>query len=668
MSRQCAGSRRRVPAPTLPRLLIVAAAVICLSLALLALPAMGQGERGAGDRSDSGTTAASTGGTAGTGTGTRTGPRTTTGTGTITTAGGDDANEDVTTGAGTTGTGVGTGTGSAGTGTTAGAGTTTGDATSTTGTAGSTTGTGTGGANGASVSGSTGGGRRRRLLEDVPASGSDGTNTTTTTAGASLPGDVTAIRSCLPYNILIVPGGGAAGAPPAEAPAPGMNLTADGASGGGAGRGGNATIVMDADFDVINATDISYSQTDGILALSLAQGYVTNRIINLTIITAAKTSLRYVQNFGPGNIVVGPGFSPEDFSVAATTIGGVLVTGLNTSRAYITNTGTGTVALNGTFGGADIVAGGTSKVFLAGRTSGNVTVAVDGISTTWIQGSEGTAISGTANGLAKVLYTAGSCSVETAFKSIFGVSVFGDPCQRASAGSNPTYNPSWSCGQRVDGRSACPADTGAGGGGGGVGLGSGNGAGSASTSGPAGSVNTVSGQPGTVTTGTATTPGGQASATGTVSGPSGSVSGTQTGAEGNPPVFSASAFPPIPGIFNPILGGGSIDPDFTGLTTGDFSSATSSAISTGGPAYASSISVGGQPPITTTSVGGGGGGATLGSALGIPATGSGLSVVSVACKAPKASRAIFPSTTPATAPPTTNATAPTNTTTGGTSP
>ncbi|PNG99797.1 Acyl-coenzyme A thioesterase 12, partial [Tetrabaena socialis] len=48
----------------------------------------------------------------------------------------------------------------------------------------------------------------------------------------------------------------------------------------------------------------------------------------------------------------------------------------------------GTVALNGSFGDAEIVAGGTSRVFLSGNTSGQVAVNVDGISTTWVQGSD----------------------------------------------------------------------------------------------------------------------------------------------------------------------------------------------------------------------------------------------------------------------------------------
>lgn len=58
------------------------------------------------------------------------------------------------------------------------------------------------------------------------------------------------------------------------------------------------------------------------------QGFETNHTINLTITTAGASGLRYIQNLGPGDIVVGPGFDASDFSAAATTVGGILATGL----------------------------------------------------------------------------------------------------------------------------------------------------------------------------------------------------------------------------------------------------------------------------------------------------------------------------------------------------
>ncbi|KAG2440060.1 hypothetical protein HXX76_004174 [Chlamydomonas incerta] len=464
-----------------------------------------------------------------------------------------------------------------------------------------------------------------------------------TVAGATLPGDVTAVRSCLPFSILILPANTTSGG----------NSTAGGGSGGSSSGssssdsgGGNATIVMSAEPGVINATDITYSEADGILALSLSQGYVTRHVIDLTITTANASSLRYVQNFGPGNIVVGPGFNVSDFSAAATSIGGVLVQGLTAGHAYITNTGTGTVALNGSLSGADVTAGGTAKVYLAGSTSGRVAVSLDGISTTWVQGGGDTSITGTANGLAKVVYTAGSCSVQSAFQSFFGVSIFGDPCQRASSSPSVTFSPAWSCGQRVEGQSSCPADLSKAAISG-VGLGSGNTGTSGSTSGApegtsggiageGGATNTVSGQPGTVTTGTFTTPGGSASAGGSVSGPGGTLTGQQSGSGGSAPSFSISNLPLVlPGN---IFGGNGLDPNFDSIFSNMANSVQS--VSSGGPATASVTSVSGPGGTTTINSGGSG----TASALTIPSTGSGLSIVSLTCADPPATRAIFTST------------------------
>ncbi|PNW84538.1 hypothetical protein CHLRE_03g146807v5 [Chlamydomonas reinhardtii] len=458
-----------------------------------------------------------------------------------------------------------------------------------------------------------------------------------TVAGATLPGDVTAVRSCLPFSILIMP----ANDGNSNSSSSGDRSSSSGSS--------NATILMSAEPGVINATDISYSVADGILALSLSQGYVTRHVINLTINTANTSSLRFVQNFGPGNIVVGPGFNVSDFSAAATSIGGVLVQGLTAGHAYITNTGTGTVALNGSLSGADVTAGGTAKVYLAGNTSGGVAVSLDGISTTWVQGGSDTSITGSANGLAKVVYSTGSCNVQSAFQSFFGVSIFGDPCQRASSTPSVTFSPAWSCGQRVEGQSSCPADlsqTSTSG----VGLGSGtSGSGSTSstpegTSGGiasegGGATNTVNGQPGTVTTGTFTTPGGSASAGGSVSGPGGTLTGQQSGSGGNAPTFSTSNLPLVlPGN---IFGGNGLDPNFDSIFSNMANSVQSVSTGGGGGGTASVASV--SSPEGTTTINSGGSGTA--SALTIPSTGSGLAIVSLTCKDPAATRAIFPPST-----------------------
>lgn len=124
------------------------------------------------------------------------------------------------------------------------------------------------------------------------------------TAAATLPGDVAAVRSCLPFNILILPGRspttGIVGAnppitsdlvsggeqhdrgrprlsgnafplrhPPTKPPAVSGGASAAGV--GGSGVTGNASIAMQSDMDVVTATDIKYSQSDGILSLELSQ-------------------------------------------------------------------------------------------------------------------------------------------------------------------------------------------------------------------------------------------------------------------------------------------------------------------------------------------------------------------------------------------------------------
>ncbi len=132
---------------------------------------------------------------------------------------------------------------------------------------------------------------RRMLLQAADGTATDGGTAppppaaNTSTAGATLPGDVIAVRSCLPFTVLVLPGSGpnitssnnttGTNATNTNTTAAGGGATGGGATGGaattGGGGGGNATILMDAEPDVINATDISYSAADGILTLALAQ-------------------------------------------------------------------------------------------------------------------------------------------------------------------------------------------------------------------------------------------------------------------------------------------------------------------------------------------------------------------------------------------------------------
>ncbi|GFH09073.1 uncharacterized protein HaLaN_04151, partial [Haematococcus lacustris] len=116
------------------------------------------------------------------------------------------------------------------------------------------------------------------------------------------------------------------------------------------------------------------------------------------------------------------------------------------------------VLLNGSVSdGGSLEVGGTSKVYLTGAIGGTLAVNLGGISTTFVQGLPGTAIQGSVEGLAKVLFTAGTCSVRSPFQSILG-NPFVDPCRKAQAGGPPLVFPTWSCGLQVKGESQCKSD------------------------------------------------------------------------------------------------------------------------------------------------------------------------------------------------------------------
>lgn len=387
---------------------------------------------------------------------------------------------------------------------------------------------------------------------------------------ASLPA-FTAVRACLPFSILILPPPqqpqGAAGAtpptaaegtpptPPAPGPAPpeaaaapptpeteGANATSTTTMGTG-----NATIYITADPAVANATDI-YVTPSGVLSLGVLNGFRSSNPINVTIVAADPSSLAYVQNFGSGDVVVGPGFNVANFSADATGLGRVLAYNLTAGRVAVTNTGTSTVLLNGTFADARIIAGGTSRVYLAGSSNGTIDVRADGISTVWVQATDAAQLTGSADALAKILYTAGTCNVRSSFLSLFGIgSIFGDPCQRVGAGTGPSITPEWTCGIYVDGSASCRGVEEVGGGtqvtlGPGAQAGAGAaGAGGAGTPPPPAAATpappgiTTSQVPGgQVTTGTFTTPGGFSSASGTVSGGGPTLTQTQTAQGGQP--------------------------------------------------------------------------------------------------------------------------------------
>ncbi|KAJ9509684.1 hypothetical protein QJQ45_011323 [Haematococcus lacustris] len=374
---------------------------------------------------------------------------------------------------------------------------------------------------------------------------------------ASLP-PFYAVRSCVPFTVLIA------------APS---NASSD----------GNGVLLIDADVDVIQR--ISVSLSNGVLALSVTDDFVTNSTIKCTITPGNASGLSYVQNFGIGDLVVGPGFRSSQFSVSSTGIGSTYVFGLTTSTVRVVSTGSSTVLLNGNVGeGGSLEVGGTSKVYLTGSIAGTLAVTLGGISTTYIQGTTSelltgwhpetgkrvaaawpggiwgaeplkgypcslavehmrrTAIQGSVDGLAKVLYTAGTCSIKSPFQSIFGINVFGDPCTKVQAGSAPTFSPVWSCGLKVDGQSSCqsaavpeasPAP---------VVTSSAPVVATSSSSGPV--TRTVSTPGGSVTTSTYTSgPGASASSGGLVSGSGFPAFGSfQTSIGGFPPIVT-----PLPG-------------------------------------------------------------------------------------------------------------------------
>eukprot|EP00201_Polytomella_parva_P021681 CAMPEP_0175047284 /NCGR_PEP_ID=MMETSP0052_2-20121109/5504_1 /TAXON_ID=51329 ORGANISM="Polytomella parva, Strain SAG 63-3" /NCGR_SAMPLE_ID=MMETSP0052_2 /ASSEMBLY_ACC=CAM_ASM_000194 /LENGTH=481 /DNA_ID=CAMNT_0016311131 /DNA_START=477 /DNA_END=1922 /DNA_ORIENTATION=- len=272
---------------------------------------------------------------------------------------------------------------------------------------------------------------------------------------ATLP-PFTGARLCVPFNVLILP-------PPSDSTKMEPNKT---------------VLHFTAEPAVINATLVLLSQS-GVLSVSIASGFKSDYPINLTIIATDPSTLKFVQNFGSGNVVVGPGFNLHGIQIASTAVGGVYVYGLNnTGATSVTTAGTATVLVNATSYGSQttVAASGISQVFLSGPANNPnfvppklVTVDVSGISTVFVRGDASTKIVGTADNLAKVLYSSSSapsaklpkanaeatCSVQPRIQSLFGVNLFGDTCRKVSDAAQAPGVPSWTCGVIVDGTSNC---------------------------------------------------------------------------------------------------------------------------------------------------------------------------------------------------------------------
>lgn len=341
-------------------------------------------------------------------------------------------------------------------------------------------------------------------------------------ASGAVPKPFFAVRSCLPITILIKP--------------PDANTVA-----------GNGTVTIRAEQNVIDG--ISVAVDDGVLVLSTQQSFRTSHIINVTITAASASNLSYVQNLGSGNIVVAPGFNVSEFWVTSQSLGAVYVYGLTALSIQTIANGFSTIFANGTFSAVGVTASDNSKVLLTGlKANGKATINADGIATIWIQGGEGSQISGNADQLARVYYTNGTCNLSNTLFSIFGiVSIFGDPCRQiVSTDSLPSLSPSFSCGLIVAGQSDCsgtgnyvgvPFDSTTGGPATADPSTSASGSGSTSgqsttVSGPAGSVTTTTQ---TVGPGSSATAGGSASAPGQ---PPVTITSTSTG--GIPSVSATS--------------------------------------------------------------------------------------------------------------------------------
>ncbi|KAF6256486.1 hypothetical protein COO60DRAFT_1657583 [Scenedesmus sp. NREL 46B-D3] len=189
---------------------------------------------------------------------------------------------------------------------------------------------------------------------------------------------------------------------------------------------------------------------DDVLSLSLAGGFESRHPINFTIVMPAASQLRYVANYGSGAVVLGPGHSTPSLRLSAPTVGPIQAFNLTADSLYLSSNGVLGSSVSGAFNQAEIV-------------------------TDVATGSS--IITGTAGGLSKVQYTAGSCYVSSEISvpfpapSIFGPGGFGfaagnaqqqgeSKCQLVQPGQvEPVVatasNPQWTCGVIVDGRLSC---------------------------------------------------------------------------------------------------------------------------------------------------------------------------------------------------------------------
>ncbi|GFH19361.1 DUF2807 domain-containing protein, partial [Haematococcus lacustris] len=123
---------------------------------------------------------------------------------------------------------------------------------------------------------------------------------------------------------------------------------------------GNGSLALAADAAVISRVNVSV--TRGVLSISIAPGgFATSRTIRCTLTTANASSLRSVQSFGAGTVVVGPGFQLERLQVVASGASSTHVLGPTIEALNVSAAGSSSVVVNGTINSAQIRAEGTAK-------------------------------------------------------------------------------------------------------------------------------------------------------------------------------------------------------------------------------------------------------------------------------------------------------------------
>ncbi|GAX85119.1 hypothetical protein CEUSTIGMA_g12539.t1 [Chlamydomonas eustigma] len=256
-------------------------------------------------------------------------------------------------------------------------------------------------------------------------------------AVTQLPESFYAISSCLPYTLLLKPPNSTGTLSDSEQQ--------------------NGSISINAEPSV--AECLVATLDDGILTLSANGSFTSNQSIQITVTAAQNESLTFILNAGPGDVILSPGFSPPSLSMIATGTGSIYAYGIMTPQIRVVETGINTVFVNGSYETAHLTLSGASKAYLSGVNpeNGTVTVSAVDISSAWIQGGPGTAITGSTGNLGKVLYTDGMCNVTPETSPLLGLVPSGLSCIQSTSSQGLVYTPSWTCGVNVSVQGTCAA-------------------------------------------------------------------------------------------------------------------------------------------------------------------------------------------------------------------